>query len=143
MNSQLSDFIRKAVVAAITPVEKFQARCTKLFVSTVDGAPQICVVIDYVAGRHGCGSEQDGFWAHSNDRDSGASSFTQDYRLSEVNHSGSLLVPQVVGKLEEIISASEAISIRLEFHPYEGYAKLPTLIGSFSQEDREADLSNS
>ncbi len=89
MNSQLSDFLRNAVLAAITPVEKFQARCAKLLFSTVDGAPKICVVIDYVGGRHGCGSEQDGFWAHSNDGDSAV--FAQDYRLSLVNHTASLL----------------------------------------------------
>ena len=30
MNSQLRDFLRNAVLAAITPVEKIQARCAKL-----------------------------------------------------------------------------------------------------------------
>ena len=101
--------------------------------------PQICVVIDYVGGRHGCGSEQDGFWAHSNDGDSAV--FAQDYRLSLVNHTASLLVPQVVAELEKILSACEAISVRLEFHSYSGYANVPTLIGSFSSEEPLFDLS--
>jgi hypothetical protein len=98
-----------------------------MLISTDFAERQLWVITDYVGGRHGCGNEPDGFWAHSNDRDRLTAS--QDYTLSVVRHTTADLIEPVSQVLSGVFDDAQSLTVKITFQPFSGYAQLPVLIG--------------
>lgn len=137
MKALTADFIRTALHRAVQPVGLFEATNSRICIKLANSDKQFWIVTQYVAGRHGCGWEQDGFWAHSNDIDLFAGS--QGYTIDVVKQATGHMVEPIMEKLQGVFADADEVTVRIEFSPYPNRKVLATLVGdSQTQELTEA-----
>lgn len=127
MKAPTAEFVRSALHRAVAPVGLFQMATSRICIKDANSDRLIWITTQYVGGRHGCGWEPDGFWAHSNDLDlfAGSHGYTVDVVKQATGH----LVEPIMEKLTKHFPDVENVTVRIEFSPYPGYQTLPTLVG--------------
>ena len=127
MKAHAAEFLRTALQRAVMPVGLFQTATSKICIKDANSDRHLWIETQYVGGRHGCGWEQDGFWAHSNDNDLFAGS--HGYTVDVVKQAAGHMVEPIMEQLNKYFADVEDFSVRIEFGPYPGYQALTTLVG--------------
>ncbi len=127
MDSNITDFLREATDRAVSPVGLFKCSSSQMCVTDEDTKASLWVVTQYVGGRHGCGWEQDGFWARSSEIDGAAP--TQGYTFESVRTSTGHLIEPICAGLAKHFADAKRVSVRIQFTPYPNYPELNVLLG--------------
>jgi hypothetical protein len=130
MNEQVSSFLREALNRAVGPVGSFKAASSQLRIKDVSTGKQMWIVTQYVGGRHGCGSEQDGFWAHSNDLDLFAGS--RGYTIEVVKRTTEELIEATLAGLAKQFADTAQVQVFIKFSKYPYHDAPSALKGSSS-----------
>jgi hypothetical protein len=140
MDTQVVDFLRQAVVRAITPLGSFDARQSQLRISQPGAEKQITILSQYVGGRHGCGWEQDGFWSRTLE----AVSYPSLHGHFEVvKTSIGQMVEPICAMLEQEFAGAACLIVIIEYVVYPNYRQLPGLEGDSRSDRLHESLNNS
>ena len=127
MNESIKQFSRKVVADAIATVIRGDAHDARLVFRVNGSTLPLCLTIEICPPRHGCGWEQDSYWAHTNENDRFGAA--HGLSLSVAKNDSNELVDAVCEFLERSFIRASRVEATLVYMPHQGQSYLPVLEG--------------
>jgi hypothetical protein len=127
MTDRISGFARTVVTQGVETVLRGSARDARLVFHGSGPKFPICITVELCPPRHGCGWEQDAYWAHTNDADLFAGSHGPS--LSVARNDPKQLIEEVCRFLDSELSGQSRVEARIVYGQYQGQSFLPIYEG--------------
>ena len=119
--ASLSQRLLAVIVPALNQVADTKAQTASIIVTPDVSSQPITITVQFAGGRHGCGDEGTGVWAHTQ-------GVYDDLRFDRASANADELVDPILTYLTGRLADATAVSAIATFQPYPGQEKIDSVI---------------